>query len=61
MAKIDLSTYVVTDDFFGAPYVDRDEELEEPTPHRYVHGGFEGTDTRFSFRYPPKERYHGRM
>src|SRR3978361_895143 len=58
---IDLKTYVVTDDFFGAPYIDVDEENAEPTPHRYIHGGFEGTDTRFSFCFPPAERYQGRL
>jgi hypothetical protein len=26
-----------------------------------VHGGFEGTDTRFSFYFPAKETYRGRM
>jgi hypothetical protein len=57
----DLDTYTVTDDFFGAPYIDRDEWQDEPTPHRLIHGGFEGTDTRFSFYFPPVERYHGRL
>src|ERR1700728_2743534 len=57
----DLELYVPTDSFFGAPYIDRDQELDAPVAHRYIHGGFEGTDTRFSFRFPPKERYQGRM
>lgn len=30
-------------------------------PHRYVHGGFRGTDTRFSFYLPPKQQYRGRF
>ncbi|MCU1344482.1 MAG: hypothetical protein JWL70_748, partial [Acidimicrobiia bacterium] len=59
--KIDLHGYVVTDDFFGAPYVDIDEWRDEPTPHRHVHGGFDGTDTRFTFYYPSPERYQGRL
>jgi hypothetical protein len=58
---IDLQSYTVTDAFFGAPYVDIDEERGEPTPLRYLHGGFEGTSTRFSFYFPPGERYEGRM
>src|ERR1700733_12540192 len=58
---IDLQSYTVTDAFFGAPYVDVDEERTEPTPLRYLHGGFEGTSTRFSFYFPPRERYEGRM
>jgi len=59
--KIDLSSYVVTDDFFGAPYIDVDEERAEPTPHRHVHGGFEGTSTRFTFYIPPEGVYEGRL
>lgn len=58
---IDLAAYVVTDEFFGAPYLDVDEERAEPSPHRYLHGGFEGTDTRFSLYFPPAERYSGRL
>ena len=62
MAQIDLSNYVVTDDFFGAPYIDDDAEWDEPVPHRMIHGGFEGTDTRFRFHFPPKDSgYEGRM
>ena len=29
--------------------------------HRYVHGGFAGTETRFSFYLPPAEQYEGRF
>lgn len=61
MTDIDLSTYSVTDDFFGAPYIDADERRETPAPHRYVHGGFEGTDTRFAYRFPVDDSYQGRM
>ena len=48
-----LSDYVPVDEFFGAAWIDVDEWREIPAPHRYVHGGFEGTDTRFSFYFPP--------
>jgi hypothetical protein len=57
----DLDSYVVTDGFFGRPFVDIDEWREDLSPHRYVHGGFEGTDTRFAFYLPPPERYSGRL
>ena len=42
---VDVDGYVVEDDFFGKPYIDVDEERTDPLPHRFVHGGFEGTDT----------------
>ena len=32
-----------------------------PHPHRHVHGGFAGTDTRFTFYFPPHEEWQGRM
>jgi hypothetical protein len=57
----DLTAYVPTDDYFGAPFVDVDEPRDAPHPHRYVHGGFAGTETRFSFYFPPRERYEGRF
>ena len=38
---------------FEDPYVDVDEWREDPVRHRYVHGGFTGTETRFSFYLPP--------
>jgi PKD domain len=59
--KIDVSSYTVTDSFFGAPYIDEDEERDDPVPHRQVHGGFEGTDTRFRFYFPPAAQWGGRM
>jgi hypothetical protein len=46
---------------YDEPYVEVDELRSEPAPHRYVHGGFRGTDARFSFYFPPKERYRGRF
>jgi hypothetical protein len=61
MTKLETDSYVVTDDFFGQPYIDEDEWRESPVPHRYVHGGFEGTTTRFAFCFPPPERYQGRL
>ena len=58
--KINMSSYPPTDPYFGPAYVDEDEERDQPVPHRMVHGGFEGTDTRFRF-YFPVDGYEGRM
>lgn len=49
------------DALFQHPYVDQDEWREDPVRHRYVHGGFEGTETRFSLYMPPEEQYDGRF
>jgi hypothetical protein len=51
----------VADDFFGPACIDVDEWRDEPVRYRYVHGGFEGTDTRFSFYFPPAEQWQGRF
>jgi hypothetical protein len=60
LMAIDVSGYVPTDRFFGPPYIDEDTEVDTPVPHRMIHGGFEGTDTRFRFHFPA-EGYEGRM
>lgn len=52
---------VITDSLFQAPYIDIDEWRDVPVRHRYVHGGFHGTETRFSFYFPRKEQYEGRF
>lgn len=49
------------DTLFSKPYTDIDEWRDKPVRHRYVHGGFKGTETRFSFYFPPKEKYQGRF
>jgi len=46
---------------FKEPYVDRDEWRDTPLRHRYMHGGFMGTDVRFSCYFPPEEAYQGRF
>lgn len=51
----------IKDDFFGPPYIDVDQWRENPVGHRYVHGGFKNSDTRFSFYFPPKNLYAGRF
>lgn len=54
-----VSSYRSADAFFAAPYVDIDERRDSPIPHRYVHGGFATTATRFSFYFP--DSYEGRF
>jgi hypothetical protein len=56
-----IKNFVTRDTLFKAPYIDIDEWRDVPVRHRYVHGGFTGSDTRFSFYFPPKEKYQGRF
>jgi hypothetical protein len=58
---IDVAGYVPTDEYFGSPYVDVDEHREEPIPHRYLHGGFADTATRWAFWFPTDGQYQGRI
>lgn len=46
---------------FQSAFIDIDEWRETPVRHRYVHGGFTNTDTRFSFYYPEKDSFEGRF
>ena len=46
---------------FAAPYVDVDEWRDRPVRHRYLHGGFADTETRFSMYLPPPDLYEGRF
>lgn len=46
---------------FGRPFVDADEWHETPSSHRFVHGGFEGSETRFSFYLPSGDEFQGRF
>ncbi len=50
-----------TDPMFKEPYIDVDEWRDKPVHHRYVHGGFKGTEARFSLYFPPKEQFKGRF
>jgi len=61
VSDLDCVSYSVTDAHFGAPYIDVDERRDAPYPHRHVHGGFAGCDTRFTFYFPPKEEWQGRL
>ena len=50
------SPNTIQDPLLKEPYVDVDEWRSEPVRHRYVHGGFKGTEARFSIYFPPKEQ-----
>ncbi|WP_311446827.1 PKD domain-containing protein [Frankia nepalensis] len=50
------------------PYTDVDEQRVTTDPatgttvrYRYIHGGFTGTNARFSFYFPAAEKYQGRF
>jgi Tannase and feruloyl esterase len=60
-STIDCASYRAGDPYFGEPYIDADEWRESPYPHRRVHGGFADCDTRFTFSFPAKEEWGGRM
>ncbi len=47
--------------YFATPVIEVDEWLDEPVRHRHVRGRFEGTETEFSFSFPPADRYEGRF
>jgi len=49
------------DPLFTQPSVDVDEWRDVPVRHRYVHGGFADTETRFSIYLPPPDVYEGRF
>ena len=53
--------FTTKDSLFKEPFIDVDEWRNKPVRHRYVHGGFKGNNTRFSFYFPPKEGYQGRF
>ncbi len=49
------------DSGLNQPVIEVDEWRDTPVRHRYVNGRFEGTTTRFSFYFPPQDRYGGRF
>ncbi|WP_261557639.1 tannase/feruloyl esterase family alpha/beta hydrolase [Frankia tisae] len=62
--ELRIDDYVVTDDYFGKPYIDVDEWRTSPVDaykYRFVHGGFAGTDTRLSCYFLPADDWAGRM
>lgn len=48
-------------DDFCKPFVDIDEQREQPVPHRYIHGGFKDNGTRFSLYLPLTGNFTGRF
>lgn len=53
--------YEPIEDGFGTAFIDIDEWRDTPRRHRYVHGGFADTNTRFSMYLPPDEHFGGRI
>jgi hypothetical protein len=60
-AKASVLKQMQQDTLFTKPYVDVDEWREKPVRHRYIHGGFENTATRFSYYFPAEQQYEGRF
>jgi hypothetical protein len=54
-------TYAPSQAGFGLAFVDQDERLDVPVPHRLVHGGFADTQTLFTLYLPLPEQYDGRL
>ncbi|MGC3945513.1 MAG: PKD domain-containing protein [Chryseolinea sp.] len=55
------AAFTTRDSIFRQPYIDVDEWRDKPMRHRYVHGGFKGTGTKFSFYFPPQDNYRARF
>ena len=53
--------YTAEDELFAQPYIDVQEWRDAPVRHYYVHGGFEGTNARFSYYLPAADIYDGRF
>jgi hypothetical protein len=60
-AEVGPTTGESIDPIFNKPFIEVDEWRDAPVRHRYVRGGFEGTDARFSIYLPPAEQYGGRF
>lgn len=59
--RLEVELYIPADPFFGTPFLDLDEERASPIPYRHLHGGFAGTDTRFTCYFPTGPEYRGRL
>lgn len=53
--------YTADGPLFAQPYIDVQEWRETPVRHFYVHGGFKGTNARFSYYLPEAAAYQGRF
>jgi hypothetical protein len=60
-APVTADGFTTEDPLFQQPYVDVQEWRDAPVRHFYVHGGFTGTDTRFSYYFPEAAAYEGRF
>ena len=49
-----------SDAMWSKPYIDKEERLEGKDC-LYIHGGFTGTDLKFSYFFPDKDKYEGRF
>jgi hypothetical protein len=52
---------MVLDDYFGPAVIDMDEVRKKPIEHRFVHGSFQNTHTRFILCFPKDDNYGGRF
>ena len=55
-----MAVWSERDPIFGKPFIDVDEWRDAPVRHRYLHGGFAESGTRFSM-YLPEAGYQGRL
>lgn len=52
---------MIFDDYFGPAVIDIDEWRDKPIKHRFVHGSFKDTHTRFILCFPESKNYGGRF
>ncbi|RKL65508.1 hypothetical protein CR203_20120 [Salipaludibacillus neizhouensis] len=55
--KKDIIENILQELEFQKPYVDVDEWREGSVRYHYIHGGFEGTEVRFSLYFPDEKDY----
>lgn len=61
-AALTTSGFSSEDALFARPFIDADEtRTNNGVTYRYVHGGFEGTDTRFAYHFPVTAKWQGRF
>lgn len=51
----------IGDKEYEKPYIDIEEYREKPVRHKYIHGGFEGTNVKFALYFPKNEEYKNRF
>ncbi|WP_028609700.1 PKD domain-containing protein [Paenibacillus harenae] len=56
-----LITPESVDPLYNRPVIDSETDLTTPVPHRKVSGHFEGTDKKFTFYFPAKNKFTGRF